>query len=989
MAKLITQLNRTLGNYQDVFIYTLNASFNGIEDTIENAQIKILFPSFLTVYLGDIQEPIKDVQQNVLDTGTLYTFNLGSISDLGIAIRIGIGVAFSPGTPSETSVTITPELWINNQLHLSYASETIQLIVNPRFLISHEQISPSAVAAPGGIVYYRILLKNYGDLGGIAAGLQITHTVPEGFQIDATYPILGKDISSNEYADLSQDGILGALSENTLTFSMAQFYGEAYSIIYRVILPDNLVIDNDYSTITTWTMDEVLQENVSSALPLSAPIHEATLSLYGPDYALPERLINYECYFSNVGNQLLDDFILTITLPQDIDFTSFTTGRFYLYGINEPIDLEYTISFSTLTGSSGTIGTFNTGTSTFISFDSLEDLKSTNDIFLTLNWEFPTFPVGFTTNTPPLLNGQIKNSIPMETILESQAKITYLANNISETNQSNCITQVADICVLIPTFSSSIGANPVRPGETFQYTLGANCRASRLSTPIFIMLLPKELMYIGNVQTSLYDYFNESLNAPISEPQIIPNFNENSDTLLLFTFASSSEIELNQKARLRFSFDVQVLSTARGEFSTFYLLDTINSDGIVSSNHQTYEDKNKALNAYTGNSNSVYAQSTMYFNSILFFVSISSRKEVKGFLDSDFINQNELANTLAGEEVYYRITLTNTGNADIDSIEFIDILPYVGDTGIIETQIPRESQFPLILTTEIFATLLSDANESATALDCNISYSQSTDPIRFGNQFDVIGSTDDWNDIVPESLSSTRAIQIKAFAQPLLPASSITILFKTIVPYGVAADDIAWNSFATDVTYTDTEGIQQHLLAIEPDKVGVKVVPIDDTKGRISGFVFWDEKKMGSYTDNSQRTEIVNDIGVVLYNQDGLPLRATFTSRTLNGMNGYYAFSNLERAQYYVRFFIDTGIHDFTVRNITSIDYSLANSNGVTPRINLVAHQYADNIIAGIHSNIDSRINGILKINRSSNQMIRNVIYDQMLIGMKLEDCLF
>ncbi len=126
MAKLITQLNRTQGTYQDVFIYTVNASFNGINEPITDASIQILFPDFLEVYLGDIQEPVKNVTQTALETGTLYTFEFGAISDVGIAVRLGIGAKFGPSAANATKVIIAPELWINGALYTSYESEAIQ-----------------------------------------------------------------------------------------------------------------------------------------------------------------------------------------------------------------------------------------------------------------------------------------------------------------------------------------------------------------------------------------------------------------------------------------------------------------------------------------------------------------------------------------------------------------------------------------------------------------------------------------------------------------------------------------------------------------------------------------------------------------------------------------------------------------------------------------------------------------------------------------------
>ncbi len=863
-------------------------------------------------------------------------------------------------------------------------------MVVPNFQITHEQILPKISPAPNDFIYYRVILKNYGDLGGAINNVEITCNPAGTFLIDTSYDIVGKDVSSSEFRDTSQDGLKGTTKDNTLYFSISEFYGEAYSFIYRVSVSDTATLNTTYDTRIIWSIDDILKEDITDTTTISNPLYKTNFSIYGPEYSLPNRPINYEIRLSNEGNQTLDSLNLTVTLPEEVSFTSFTTGLYSLYGIDELIDMDYTISYITISGTTGTVGTYNTSVSTIII---LSDLLANGDDLLSLTWEFPKFPLGFTTKSTPLLNGEIRSSTSIGAMLLCQLDLAYFANNTASTNQTSQITRIQDICILTPTFSSSIGSNPVRPNEVFQYTIGVNCRSSRLNTPIFFFLLPDTLEYIGNVQSSIYDYFQDVSAVSIPTPTIIPNFNGSSDTLIIFSFANAFAIELNQKMRLKLTFSVKVRSTARGDFNAFFLLDTTESTGQVASNRQTYEDTEALLRSYSSSTNNIYAQSSSLSTSILFFVSISSRKEVKGLLDDDFVEQGELAKTLAGEEVFYRITLSNTGNADLDAIEFLDILPHENDNGVIETTINRGSQFPIFLTSEVTAFSTQIGNDipnssQDTMLDFDISYSTSNNPVRFGNSFNIIGVSDTWVNIPPESLSSVRSFKIQTKNKPLLPGESITILFKTLAPYGISSDFIAWNSFAADVVYTDTQGVQQHLLAVEPDKAGVQIAPIDTDKGRISGFVFWDENENGNYISQGQRSDITNDIGVVLYNKYGIPLRVTFTSATMDGANGHYSFSNLELTQYYVRFFIDSHIHDFSMIGDNFNKKSLVNIKGITPLLDLTASQYQDNIIAGIHRNTSRRIKELMAVNRSSNQMLRNVIYDQMLIGMKLEDTL-
>lgn len=991
MAKLITQINRTQGTYQDVFIYTVHASFNGIQASIENASIRILFPSSLTVYLGDIQEPVKNVTQRLQEEGTLYTFEFGSISDLGIAVRLGIGAVFTPSTTNETSVVISPELWINNVRYASYESTPIQLLVNPNFQIIQEQIIPTIDAAPSGVIYYRISLKNYGDLGARISNIKITCNCKDAFQMDDTYAVIGKDASSGDFTDLSQDGIQGSIIDNVLTFSLPQFHGETYTFIYRVKILDSTETDQDYGTDILWYIDDILQEEFLDNTTISTPIYKTAFSLYGPEYTLPNQLIHYSFNIANAGNQSLNTLQWMVTLPEAVVFASLTTGQYALYELDELVDMNYTISYRTNSGVTGSFGTYNTNTnSTIMISDMTSDMIANNDFLRTITWEFPSLPVGMITKRAPMLDGRVKTSAALGSMLLCQMDLAYYANATASTNQTNRTTLIQDICILTPTFTSSVGTQPIRPGERFHYTIGANCRGSRLHTPVFLFFLPQELEYIGDVQVSLTDYFEDAITPMISDPVIIPDYNEKSDTLLVFSFDHATTVEYNQKARLTLTFTVKARSTARGNIQSFFLLDTINSSGEVASNVTIYEDSIGMLRRYTSSTTDFYAQSSIFTNIILFFVSVSSRKEVKGLLDENFVPQDTLASTLAGEEVLYRITLKNTGNADLDSIEFIDILPHVMDSAIIDPSINRESQFPLTLTSEVTTQKIYDSNmpniQSNDAFAFRTSYSTSQDPIRFGNEFNRIGSSDSWISGSPDTLRDIQSVKIEVVDQPLLPGETISLLFKALAPYGVPANAIAWNSFAADVLYTDTQGISQHLLAIEPDKVGVQIVSADESMGRISGFVFWDESENGQYLSTIQRTEETNDIGVVLYNKTGIPLRVTFTSTTSEGLAGHYAFSNLELGQYYIRFFIDTIRHDFSFPNDTLSQQHKVNQSGISTLIDLTALQHQDNKIIGIRPNTSRRIRELLAMNHSSNQMLKNVIRNQMLLGIKLED---
>ncbi len=286
MASLITQVDRTTGNYQQVFIYTLNASFSGVTGAIDDAQIRIFFPDTLDYYLGDYRSPVQSVSEQAVTGGTLVTYNFGAIVDLGVAVRLGIGVQFTPETQNGTTFLCTPELFINGASYLGTQAPLITLQAVPNFEIRRQVVLPSVDPSPGSEVYYRLTLQNFGDLGAALDDIAIVCGDTAGLTLDDTFPVRGRDTSS-AFADTRSDGVAGVFSGNTLTLNLAQYKGEKYEFFYRARIDEGLLLGSELVTEATLTSGSVLMQTEVHDITLSAPIYDAAVSLYGPDYALP------------------------------------------------------------------------------------------------------------------------------------------------------------------------------------------------------------------------------------------------------------------------------------------------------------------------------------------------------------------------------------------------------------------------------------------------------------------------------------------------------------------------------------------------------------------------------------------------------------------------------------------------------------------------------------------------------------------------------
>ncbi|MFI3213174.1 MAG: SdrD B-like domain-containing protein [Eubacteriales bacterium] len=979
MPKILSQVDLESGNYEDAFVYTINASFNGIEGNIESAKIEIAIPSYFTVYLGDIEKPIQEVTERILNDDIIYTFDLGSIEDLGLSLRFGLGLVFQTSMPSGSTYTMTPKMIINGELVAQYETSPITLLVSPRFVLSRERVLPLINPAPMGTVFYKVTLTNFGDLGSTINTIEIQCSGTSEFIIDSTFPIVGKDITTGNFMDKQADGITGTVTNNQAVFSIPKYSGEKYQFIYRGIISEESFIGSEIDTVAKWSIDTIEQKEDLDTLLLQAPLSDASISVYGPDYTLPNEKILYQLNFKNNGNQIIENCNYNFNLPKDVIITSFSTGIFHISEINELLNTEYEIFYSSINGKTGSLGIYNTNINSQIDLTTILEI---GDALSSVSWNLNTLGIGVKDKVSPTFMGQVVDTATIGDTLLSRFQLGWQNSGQLEERIGNQSAVIENICVLRPLLSQSTNGIPVKPGTVFTYTLGANCVNSRLNTPIFALLLPPQLEYRGNESIYYTEPFTTKESPMLPPAIVIPNFLESGETLVVYKFIEEYAFNLVQRSFLFINIDVAVTIGAKGDFQLHTLLNTIESKSEVPNAISIYEDNNNM--AADTSVNRFYAKSAATSNYILFFVSTISNKKVKGSLDTDYIEEPFIGNTLAGDVIDYKITIENIGNADLESIEIVDIFPYIDDIGIIEIKTPRASQFQVYPASHILVSIKDIDGTLVSTDQVALYYSQSKDPVRFSNDFGIIGVDDDWSETPPEDITTVSGIKISTINTKLLPAQILELNMKAIIPVQTPTNYVAWNSFAADITYLDNQNKLTHLLAIEPEKVGIQVMdnPIDT--GSITGFVFLDHNGNGHYEETEQK---LNDVGVVLYHENGIPLRATFTTTTYDNLDGYYYFGNIPTGNYFLKFFIDDHHYKFTTKRLDiPLGSTVDPKTCLTPLISVSANETINTYHAGIIPKDFYTIDTILEVNRNARSMLKNVIYDQMLIGMKMED---
>ncbi|MFS3129420.1 sortase domain-bontaining protein [Nocardioides sp. Bht2] len=137
-------------------------------------------------------------------------------------------------------------------------------------------------------------------------------------------------------------------------------------------------------------------------------------------------------------------------------------------------------------------------------------------------------------------------------------------------------------------------------------------------------------------------------------------------------------------------------------------------------------------------------------------------------------------------DIQYRILLQNTGNTTLNDVVSYDVLPHVGDTGLLAGASARGSEFALTVDSVVSA---------STGL--SVDFSGSINPARPEVNPGAAGTVNDWN----ATAAGKKAIRI-AVDGPLAAGVSKEVVFSAAVGSGAAAGQKACNTVAVDSNET-------------------------------------------------------------------------------------------------------------------------------------------------------------------------------------------
>lgn len=927
-ATVSKSVNPSTVNYEETFIYTINASFSGLGDfgPILDAYIIDLIPEDIEIVtLPPVGGIIKNITTNyVPGTGTYIKFDFGPITNLGVAYVFDLECKFALSAPNNSSfvnsvdLTVTQESKVTN---LSADSPPVNLVAIADFQISKIKRLPIINPGPGSRLVYVIDLKNFGDRGACINNVLISDLLPSGISIDPLFPPFGEDISPAPFQDPKYDQTLSPPFNNPVVFNLSglgPYCGTDYRVTITTLVDSNIATDQIENKVN-WSIDGTDQKEVILTTDIIGAIYSSSITKSAPTYGttvVPDNKISYALSFNNNGNQDLSNIEVIDTLPPEVTVDRLFTGRYGISSIDYLLTGTLQVDYSTdnqTTWLPAGVGTFNPAIGQWVSLPTLPKITD-------IRWRFSDWTSGVGTLNSPRIDGTIDPAAAGLTI-DNTASITW-TEGPGPYSDSDTKSTTLNGQALLNLRKSRVGTNAaVIPGNIITYRLNFNSNNSTINNAVLTDLLPEEVEYVsplGIVNSTYYNYFNG--NGGSSQPltynvTLTPNYLGSGRTLVTFTITSPSVFQQNSNISIDFKVKVKVGAT-----------------GVISNNGEIYA-SNNADPAIPFVSNTVNTN-------ISFINSLASDKKVKGALDSDYTEFPQKGKTFNGGTLEYKLTLSNTGNLNLQELEVVDIFPHIGDTGVILIDDPRGSEFKVFLTNTPDITVTS-TDPLMPKPTVQIQYSQSYDPVRFGATNNTIGTVNDWTSIAPYPIDQVKSIKLIISGSPLKPGQSIILTIKAQVPVGIPTTVpplVAWNSFALRGSYINQFGALTNFLPVEPEKVGITVEnPV--FPGKIGTFTWHDVLENGVFhpgIDNG-----VNNATVYLYDVDptlnpqAIPIATSITNNDSSGKPGFYLFSNLPvNKTYFVKFIPPLGF-EYTIQNLSPDGSKPDPNTGIVKHITL------------------------------------------------------
>ncbi len=747
-----------------------------------------------------------------------------------------------------------------------------------------------------------------------------------------------------------------------------------FTVIYDSI-PATLPQTNEMDATGTPENDtEPVIISDSLDFPVIAPYAEAystksssSPSSYIGTEARPGETVIYTVGVNNTGYLDINDITVLEDIPPEVELVSWEVNLTTDPG--DPVDGFYQInnsgSWLPLSGNP-----YSSDTTILVSSLGLDPTELVTD----LRWDIGDLAVGvdpWSSDIEVVLDDTLIPEDPPATFQNcTQFSGSYEDGGAQPIGDEACNTVRIIDERAIPRISKSHGGSTFLPLDIVDYTItlvNEGVAHLNLDNPMIADLVPAEFTYIPSSAAVVPDSSDCSTTAPNIYTE--DNYNGTGQTLIRWTWneavQSGTGCSLAPGDEVVVTYQAQVNEdTAPGIYSNVAALvdwtgpagtnpdDPTNPENILlCSGDDIYIDfddlDDDGLDTEVSCRGNIGTQ-------IGVFLALESEKFVRGYYDctnttdygpttdcepEDF---NKLGLTVPGGIVDWQLVITNTSNVSVTNLVVVDILPFVGDTGVIDPQ-ARLSDWRPNLQTNVTGPF---------AVPLTIYYSTEGNPCRPEVVPSGPAGCDDpnWTTTLPADSTSVQSVKfdfctydgggspiecleiprdyVLAFDWRMAAPNDVPTHSSCLTPPNDLFDPsanpdcpIAWNSFAYTVDQAkDEDGLPGNdpdalsLLPAEPIKVGIRAAPDVDPDYELGDYVWLDVH--GQQNDGIQQPEEpgINGIRVELWDStnstpidldgDGVgDFRITGPDHA--GNPGYYLFNEVPTGDYVLRFYFD------------------------------------------------------------------------------------
>ena len=504
---------------------------------------------------------------------------------------------------------------------------------------------------------------------------------------------------------------------------------------------------------------------------------------------------------NNNSGVALDDFIITDTPPAQFNVTGVTLGQY-----QNAAGVQVTVYYQ----SSATGSTWNLWSGPVTPNNQTLNVSSLGlgAAYITgVRYDFGTVPMDFVPSTLPRILGRVinpdNNGSPVDDgdTMTNNATLDWTYESVSDNLSDSQVDTVREPIAEPAPQKSEVTSGPYIPTSVVTYSLRimtTSTSPSALVNPIVADLLPVGMTYVPGSWT-----FNANgTGAPNPIFEQIANYNGTGRTLLRWSFtgASAFDFQRNTSAFITFNVVIDPGVTIGPILNEYHLMSNDVPITPTTSDVNDLDGDGRTDDGLSGSSETIQVDE---------LVGLDSVKGVRGELDTGFSVYPDTGRTIPGGDVTYRLSVINEGNIPIQNVKVIDILPFVGDTGVQDLS-QRQSQWGPVLTGLV-----------ASPPGVTVYYSTSGNPCRP----DIVSSgpagcsAPNWSTLPPANVTTVRSLRFD-FSGILDPGETFSFTWTMQAPIGAPEGEIAWNSFA----FTSTNAVTGYpLRPAEPNKVGIEI----------------------------------------------------------------------------------------------------------------------------------------------------------------------